>query len=83
MLHSGGLERVARDKHSSLLRKSVNYSRNKFYSTDTRRNGQLTISQLAKSQPMPFCQFISNLLLLDTYIIVIIYQFNISSLILL
>jgi hypothetical protein len=24
---------IARDKHSSLLRKSVNYSRNKFYST--------------------------------------------------
>jgi hypothetical protein len=28
-----GLERLARDKHSSLLLKSVNYGRNKFYST--------------------------------------------------
>ncbi len=82
MLHSGGLERVARDKHSILLRKSVNYSRNKFYDTGPRRNGQLTISQLAKSQPMLFSQFMSNLLLFDTYIIVIIYLFNISSLIL-
>jgi hypothetical protein len=27
------LERLARDKHSSLLRKSVNYGRKKFYST--------------------------------------------------
>jgi hypothetical protein len=27
------LERLARVKHSSLLRKSVNYCRNKFYST--------------------------------------------------
>jgi hypothetical protein len=26
-------ERLARDKHSSLLRKSVNYGRNKFYDT--------------------------------------------------
>ncbi len=27
------LERLARDKHSSLLQKSVNYCRKKFYST--------------------------------------------------
>jgi hypothetical protein len=30
------LERLARDKHSSLLRKYVNYSHNKFYSTGPR-----------------------------------------------
>ncbi len=30
------LERLARDKHSSLLRKSVNYDRNKFYDTGSR-----------------------------------------------
>ncbi len=31
--HLTRLERLARGKHSSLLRKSVNYGRNKFYST--------------------------------------------------
>jgi hypothetical protein len=31
--HLTRLERLARDKHSSLLRKSVNYGRKKFYST--------------------------------------------------
>jgi hypothetical protein len=31
--HYTRLERLARDKHSSLLRKSVNYGRKKFYST--------------------------------------------------
>jgi hypothetical protein len=31
--HSTRLERLDRDKHSSLLRKSVNYSRKKFYNT--------------------------------------------------
>ncbi len=31
--HSTRLERIAIDKHSSLLRKSVNYGRKKFYST--------------------------------------------------
>jgi hypothetical protein len=31
--HWTRLEKLARDKHSSLLRKSVNYGRNKFYST--------------------------------------------------
>ena len=30
--HSTRLERLAKDKHSSLLRKSVNYGRKKFYS---------------------------------------------------
>jgi hypothetical protein len=35
VLHSGRLrlERVPRVKHSSLLRKSINYGRNKFYDT--------------------------------------------------
>jgi hypothetical protein len=28
------LEKLATDKHASLLRKSVNYSHNKFYCTD-------------------------------------------------
>jgi len=32
----GPLERLARDKHSSLLRKFVNYYRKKFYSTGPR-----------------------------------------------
>ncbi len=31
--HQIGLKRFARDKHSSLLRKSINYSRKMFYST--------------------------------------------------
>jgi hypothetical protein len=31
--HYAKLESVARDKHSSLLQKSVNYGRNKFYHT--------------------------------------------------
>ncbi len=31
--HQTRLERLARDKHSGLLRKSVNYGRNKFYDT--------------------------------------------------
>ncbi len=31
--HYTRLQRLARDKHSSLLRKSVNYDRKKFYST--------------------------------------------------
>ncbi len=30
------LERLAKDKHSSLLRKSVNYGRSKFYDTGSR-----------------------------------------------
>ncbi len=30
------MERLAKDKHSSLLRKSVNYVRKKFYSTGPR-----------------------------------------------
>ncbi len=34
--HYTRLERLARDKHTSLLRKSVNQSRNKFYSTGPR-----------------------------------------------
>ncbi len=33
--HQTRLERLAKDKHFSLLRKSVNYSRKKFYSTST------------------------------------------------
>jgi hypothetical protein len=33
--HYARLERLARDKHSS-LRKSLNYGRNKFYDTDLR-----------------------------------------------
>jgi hypothetical protein len=31
--HWTRLEKLARDKHSGLFRKSVNYGRNKFYST--------------------------------------------------
>ncbi len=31
--HWTGLEKLARDKHSSLLGKSVNYGRNEFYRT--------------------------------------------------
>jgi hypothetical protein len=31
--HYARLERLARDKHFGLLRKSVNYGRNKFYDT--------------------------------------------------
>ncbi len=33
------LGRLARDKHSSLLRKSVNYGRNKFYITGPKNQG--------------------------------------------
>jgi hypothetical protein len=32
------LERLAKDKHSSLLQKSVNYGRNKFYDIDPSQN---------------------------------------------
>jgi hypothetical protein len=32
-LDLAGLEKLAMDKHHSLLRKSVNYSREKFYNT--------------------------------------------------
>jgi hypothetical protein len=31
--------KLARDKHSSLLRKSVNYGQKKFYNIDTRATG--------------------------------------------
>ncbi len=34
--HWTRLEKLARDKHSSLLRKYLNYGRNKFYSTGPR-----------------------------------------------
>ena len=34
--HYTRLERLARDKHSSLLRKSVNYGHKKFYNTSPR-----------------------------------------------
>jgi hypothetical protein len=33
------LESLARDKHSSLLRKSVNYDRKKFYNIGPRHQG--------------------------------------------
>jgi hypothetical protein len=36
VLYLGRLERLARDKHSSLLRKSANYGRNKLYDTGPR-----------------------------------------------
>ncbi len=35
--HWTRLEKLAEDKHSSLLQKSTNYGRNKFYSTGLRR----------------------------------------------
>ncbi len=34
--HGTRLEKLARDKHSSFFRKSVNYGHNKFYSADNR-----------------------------------------------
>ncbi len=39
--HYTRLERLAKDKHSSLLRKSVNYGHKKFYSTDPSLAGDI------------------------------------------
>jgi hypothetical protein len=38
------LERLARDKHSIVLRKSVNYGRKKFYSTVTKEKNLKTLT---------------------------------------
>jgi hypothetical protein len=45
------LERRAKDKHSSLLRKSVNYDRKKFYSTGPRMYQMINLVGL-----MPYLQ---------------------------
>ncbi len=42
------LERLARDKHSSLLRKSVNCGRNKFYEAPVRSNIRLVLLHLVE-----------------------------------
>jgi hypothetical protein len=39
--HETRLERLARDKHSSLLRKSVNYGQKKFYNIGPRPQGRV------------------------------------------
>jgi hypothetical protein len=50
--HYSRLERLARDKHSSLLRKSVHYGGKKFYSTGPRMALMVKIMILIISAPV-------------------------------
>jgi hypothetical protein len=45
------LEKLASDKHSSLLRKSANYARKKFYNIETRMKGEKIVTNLVPYGP--------------------------------